>query len=73
MRNAHLVEGVPGLEGDLIWGADAIAKELNLSARQAYHQLESGRLPARKQSGRWVASRTGFRRYFASVIAGEVA
>ena len=33
-------EGVPGLEGDLIWGADAIAKELNLSARQAYHQLE---------------------------------
>jgi hypothetical protein len=59
--------------GDLIWGVDAIAAELNLTRRQTYHQLETGRLPARKQAGKWVASRTGLRRYFASIVAGEVA
>jgi hypothetical protein len=62
-----------GLAGDLLWGVDAIATELNLSRRQTYHQLEAGRLPARKQSGKWVASRSGLRRFFASVLAGEVA
>lgn len=61
------------IAGDLLWGVDAIAQELNLTRRQAYHQLESGRLPARKQAGKWVASRRGLRTYFGSVIAGEVA
>jgi hypothetical protein len=54
-------------------GIDAISAELNLTRRQTYHQLETGRLPARKQAGKWVASRIGLRRYFASIIAGEVA
>ncbi len=58
---------------DLIWGVDAIATELNLNRRQCYHQLESGRLPARKQSGKWCASRTGLRRHFADLLAGNVA
>ena len=58
---------------DLLWGIDAISAELNLTRRQTYHQLETGRLPARKQAGKWVASRTGLRRFFASIIAGEVA
>jgi hypothetical protein len=62
-----------GLSGDLLWGVDAIAAELNLTRRQTYHQLETGRLPARKQAGKWVASRMGLRRYFASIVAGEVA
>jgi hypothetical protein len=72
-RRERSDDGALGLAGELLWGVDAIAKELNLSRRQAYHQLESGRLPARKQSGKWVASRRGLRRFFASVLAGEVA
>jgi hypothetical protein len=63
----------PALGQDLIWGASAIAAELNLSRRQIFHQLATGRLPARKQAGKWVASRTGLRRYFASIVAGELA
>jgi hypothetical protein len=58
---------------DLLWGVDAIAKELNLTRRQAYHQLESGRLPARKQSGKWCASRQGLRRFFADLTDGKLA
>jgi hypothetical protein len=62
-----------GLAGELIWGVAAIAAELGLSERQAYHQLETGRLPARKQSGKWVASRSGLQRFFATLINGDVA
>jgi hypothetical protein len=58
---------------DLIWGVNAIARELNLTPRQTYHQLETGRLPARKQSGKWVASASGLRRYFADLTSGELA
>ncbi len=62
-----------GLSKDLLWGADAIAAELNLTRSQTFHQLETGRLPARKHAGKWVASRMGLRRYFASIVAGELA
>jgi hypothetical protein len=57
---------------DLLWGVNAIAAELKLNPRQAYHQLESGKLPAGKQCGRWVASRSVLRRFFAQIVAGEV-
>jgi hypothetical protein len=66
-------QGEAALTGDLLWGVDAIANELSLTRRQTYHQLEAGHLPARKQGGKWVASRIGLRRYFASILAGEVA
>ena len=62
-----------GLGQDLLWGVDAIAGELGLNRRQTHYQLETGKLPARKQAGKWIASRSGLRRYFASVIAGELA
>jgi hypothetical protein len=64
-------DGSPTLE--LIWGAAAIGKELGLTPRQCVHQLESGRLPARKHSGKWVASRTGLRLHFADIIEGRIA
>jgi hypothetical protein len=70
--NADISTDSAGLAGDLIWGGEAIGAELNLTRRQVFHQLETGRLPARKQAGKWVASRTGLRRYFASIVAGEV-
>jgi hypothetical protein len=43
-----------GLAGDLIWGVDAIAAELNLTRRQTYHQLAH-----RIHDGRWLASPLG--------------
>jgi hypothetical protein len=57
---------------DLIWGVDAIAAELNLTRCQTYHQLETGRLPARKHAGKWCASRRGLLKFFESLVAGEV-
>ena len=42
---------------DLVWGAEAIAKELNLPKRKAFYHLARGNLPARKVGSSWVASR----------------
>lgn len=56
------------LASDLIWGADLIAAELGLEARQVYHQLSQGKLPARKLFGRWCASRSGLRRYLSDIL-----
>jgi hypothetical protein len=58
----------PSLGADLLWGVDEIAAEVGLSHRQAYHQLVTGRLPARKQAGKWIASRSGLRKHFANVL-----
>jgi hypothetical protein len=70
----HAADGdTSSLGSDLLWGVDQIRAELGLNRRQTYYQLETGKLPARKQAGKWIASRSGLRRYFASVIAGEVA
>lgn len=51
---------------DLLWGAEAIAKALNLkNRRQAFHMLESGLLPGvKKIGGQWVASRKRLREHF---------
>ena len=71
--NANVNIDVPKSKLDLLWGVDAIAAELNLTRRQTYHQLEAGRLPARKHAGKWVASTSGLRRHFADIIGSEVA
>jgi hypothetical protein len=55
-------------EIDLIWGAKAIGARLNLSPREAYYQLEAGRIPgARKWGRKWSASGAVLRR----VLTGE--
>ena len=54
----------PALAGDLLWGADAIGRELGLTERKAFYQLERGNLPARKIGGLWVASRAKLRELF---------
>jgi hypothetical protein len=51
-----------GLE--LLWGADLIAAELNITTRQAFYLLERGHIPARKIGGRWCASRRALRSLF---------
>jgi hypothetical protein len=53
---------------DLIWGAKAIGIVLNLDERQAFYQLEAGRIPgARKWGRKWSASGAVLRR----VLTGE--
>lgn len=42
---------------NLIWGAEAIAAELGVSTRRAFHLLETSSIPARKVGGRWVIER----------------
>jgi hypothetical protein len=55
-------------EIDLIWGAKAIGARLNLSPREAFYQLEAGRIPgARKWGRKWSASGAVLRR----VLTGE--
>lgn len=49
---------------DLIWGADAIAKAIGRSERQAKHMLAKGDIPGRKTGGRWVASLSKLRQHF---------
>jgi hypothetical protein len=46
---------------DLIWGAEAIAAEINRTPRQTFHMLENGLLPAGKVGEKWVGSRTTIR------------
>lgn len=56
----------PATAGDLeiLWGAAAIAREIDRSERQTYHMLEAGELPARKIANRWCCTRRALRRLF---------
>jgi hypothetical protein len=50
-------------EIQMIWGAAAIGAALNLSPREAFYQLEAGRIPgARKWGRKWSASGAVLRR-----------
>ncbi|TPM34118.1 DNA-binding protein [Mesorhizobium sp. B2-2-2] len=49
---------------DLVWGAANIGKEINQKARQTFHMLEAGLLPAKKVGNRWVAERGKLRTFF---------
>jgi hypothetical protein len=64
---ANAAKPIPD-EIDLIWGAKAIGTALNLDERQAFYQLEAGRIPgARKWGRKWSASGAVLRR----ALAGE--
>jgi hypothetical protein len=64
---ASVAKPIPD-EIDLIWGAKAIGAVLNLDERQAFYQLEAGRIPGARKFGRkWSASRLVLRR----VLTGE--
>ena len=64
---------LPPGELELVWGCKAIGREIGLSPRQVFHMLENDRLPAKKISGKWCASRAGLRRFFGELLAGEIA
>lgn len=42
---------------DLIWGADAIARVLNVDTRKAFYLLSTEKIPAKKIGRQWVVSR----------------
>lgn len=52
-----------------VWGAKAIGKELGLTARQTFHLLERGLLPAKKIGDKWVADANQLH----ALISGEAA
>jgi hypothetical protein len=53
---------------DLLWGAEAIGRALNIDARRAFYLLETKAIPAKKVGGRWVVSRLGLRKFFAEAV-----
>jgi hypothetical protein len=61
------------LANDIAWGVDAIGKVIGRNARQTFHLIDTGKLPVKKIGGRWCASRSGLRKFFADVLSGEVA
>lgn len=49
---------------DLIWEVSEIAKLIGRTERQTFHMLNTGRLPAKKVGGRWVAERGQLVKFF---------
>jgi hypothetical protein len=60
------------LASDIVWGVDGIGKVIGRNARQTFHLIDTGKLPVKKIGGRWCASRSGLRKFFAGVLSGEV-
>jgi hypothetical protein len=58
---------------DLLWGVEAIAKEIGQPVRQVYWRLEQGQLPAGKSGNIWVASRQNLRTFFKELTASMTA
>ena len=52
---------------DLVWGAELIGAELNISTRTAFYLLERGEIPAQKIGRRWCTTRGALRRRFGVV------
>lgn len=50
---------------DLIWGGDAIAREIGRKPRITFHMLENDQIPgAKKVCGRWCIARRKLREAF---------
>ena len=52
---------------DLLWGAPAIAAELNTTTRRVFYLLETAQIPAQKVGRQWVSSRQALRQFFAAL------
>jgi len=51
--------------GEILWGAKAIAEEINRDVRQTFYLLEKKLIPGKKTGKMWTSSRNQLRRYFA--------
>ena len=54
----------PDSNGDLLTGAEEIAKFLNVNPRRAFHLLEKGIVPGFKLGKRWCARRSTLTKFF---------
>lgn len=54
---------------DLVWGVQGIAKLIGRTQRQTYHMLYSGKLPAKRVGGRYVAERSKLLAFFTGEAA----
>jgi len=61
-KEAKRATDEPDHASDLVWGGEGIGRAINRTARQAFHLLEDGLLPAKKVGGQWCASRAALRR-----------
>ena len=61
------------LRDDLLWGAQAIAKELGLDRRAVFYLLQTGKLPATKTGRIWTSTRSRLRHHFAGDAKPEQA
>jgi hypothetical protein len=51
------LQTIPDSDADRpLWGARAIAMEINRPTRAIFHMLENGLLPAKKIGGIWVST-----------------
>jgi hypothetical protein len=55
-------------DSDVLWGAEEIGQVIGRTARQTFHLLESGHLPAKRIGGRWCGSR---RKILAAVVGDD--
>ena len=51
---------------DLVWGAEAIGRVLNVTPRKASYLLVKKAIPARKVRGCWVAELSTLKKFFGS-------
>jgi hypothetical protein len=59
------------IANDLLRGARAIADFIGQTLRQTHHKLEKGIIPAGKDGGQWIASRSKLRQHYAKLTTGE--
>jgi hypothetical protein len=75
---AHELERAPlqsnnnnSIADDVLRGAKAIGTYAGLPERDTFHKLERGYLPARKEGGTWVSSKSALRRHYFITANGE--
>ena len=56
-----------------LWGAKAIAEEIDAELRPTFHMLEQGYLPATKVGRVWMTSRSRLRQFFDDKMAAAAA
>jgi hypothetical protein len=52
------------LADDVLRGAVAIGQYIGLKPRPTFHGLQNGHIPARKEGGTWVSSKTVLRKHY---------
>ena len=61
---ASVSKPAPPLASDILWGAQAIAREINREVQITYYMLQRGQIPATKIGETWTTTRTRLRDHF---------